>query len=43
VCGRDSGVCLVGVEELAAKATALVQVTTGHLDPACLVHAAGPG
>ena len=32
-CGRDRGVCLVGVEELAAEPAALVEVTAGHLDP----------
>jgi hypothetical protein len=32
-CGRDRGVCLIGVEEPAVEPAVLVQVTTGHLDP----------
>ena len=41
-CVRDSGVCLVGVEELAAEPAVLVQVTTGHLEPPYFAHLAGP-
>jgi len=41
-CGRDCGVCLIGVEELAAEPAVLVQVTTGHLEPHCFAHVAGP-
>jgi hypothetical protein len=29
LCGRDGGVCLVGVEELAAEPTVLAQVAAG--------------
>ncbi len=41
-CGHDSCACLVGVEELAAEPTVLVQVTTGHLESPYFAHVAGP-